>query len=81
MSVKAVTTLFIFILETSILLSHVLHVWLRPVMDLWNVNRFFSVYTCFYLQSEEDKQLQEELNMLVERLQVGIKLTVLHEDG
>lgn len=30
-------------------------------------------YTYFYLQSEEDKQLQEELNMLVERLQVSIK--------
>jgi hypothetical protein len=28
-----------------------------------------------YFQSEEDKQLQEELNMLVERLQVSINLS------
>ena len=27
--------------------------------------------TCLFFQSEEDSQLQEELNMLVERLQVG----------
>jgi hypothetical protein len=33
------------------------------------------MYVCS--QSEEDKQLQEELNMLVERLQVGI----LRKDG
>jgi hypothetical protein len=35
--------------------------------------------TCFYFQSEEDKQLQEELNMLVERLQVSINLTIFHK--
>ena len=32
---------------------------------------------CFYLlQSEEDKQLQEELNMLVERLKVWVLMLV-----
>ena len=32
----------------------------------------------FYFQSEEDKQLQEELNMLVERLQVSVNFTISH---
>ena len=36
----------------------------------------FVIRLIYVLQSEEDKQLQEELNMLVERLQVLLNLFI-----
>lgn len=49
----------------------------RVLLYIIIVNKMIiRIYKCTYVyfQSEEDKQLQEELNMLVERLQVGILL-------